>query len=43
MLRTSRARVLERFGPDGWEEQRYEEYPTLSTYYMFLNNQAPAV
>ena len=33
--------VLERFGPDGSEEQRYDEYPTLSTYYMFLNNRIP--
>ena len=36
-----KAEVLERFGPDGTEEQRYAEYPTLSTYYMFLNNSIP--
>ena len=36
-----KAEVLGRFGPDGSEEQRYAEYPTLSTYYMFLNNRIP--
>ena len=25
-------------GPDGSEEQRYEEFTTSSTYYMFMNN-----
>ncbi|HYJ20710.1 MAG TPA: ABC transporter substrate-binding protein [Solirubrobacterales bacterium] len=29
--------ILDRFGPDGSEEQRYKEYTTLSTYYFFLN------
>jgi peptide/nickel transport system substrate-binding protein len=29
--------VLERFGPEGSEEQRYKEFTTLSTYYFFLN------
>jgi peptide/nickel transport system substrate-binding protein len=33
--------VLEKFGPGGTEEQRYAEYVTLSTYYMFLNNRIP--
>ena len=32
-----KSEVLERFGPDGSEEQRYKEFPTLSTYYFFLN------
>ena len=32
-----KAEVLERFGPEGREEQRYEEFPTLSTYWFFLN------
>ncbi|HEX9967089.1 MAG TPA: ABC transporter substrate-binding protein [Solirubrobacterales bacterium] len=32
-----KAEVLERFGPEGSEEQRYEEFPTLSTYWFFLN------
>jgi peptide/nickel transport system substrate-binding protein len=32
-----KAEVLERFGPDGSEEQRYREDPTLSTYFFFLN------
>ncbi|HKG35136.1 MAG TPA: ABC transporter substrate-binding protein [Solirubrobacterales bacterium] len=36
-----KAEVIERFGPDGSEEQRYEEFPTLSTYYMFMNTQEP--
>src|SRR3712207_7805398 len=31
----------ERFGPDGTETQRYAEFPTLSTYYMFLNTSIP--
>lgn len=31
------AEILERFGPDGSEEQRYKEFTTLSTYYFFLN------
>ena len=31
--------VIERFGPDGSEEQRYEEFPTASTYYFFLNHE----
>jgi peptide/nickel transport system substrate-binding protein len=33
-----KAEVIERFGPDGSEEQRYDEFPTLSTYFFFLNN-----
>lgn len=33
--------VLERFGPEGSEEQRYKEYATLSTYYFFLNTRTP--
>jgi peptide/nickel transport system substrate-binding protein len=32
-----KAEILERFGPEGSEEQRYEEFPTMSTYYFFLN------
>lgn len=32
-----KAEILERFGPEGSEEQRYEEFPTASTYYFFLN------
>ncbi len=36
-----KAELLERFGPDGSEEQRYEEFPTLSTYYFFLNTEVP--
>lgn len=32
-----RAEILARFGPDGSEEQRFQEFPTLSTYYFFLN------
>ncbi|HET8815488.1 MAG TPA: ABC transporter substrate-binding protein [Solirubrobacterales bacterium] len=31
------AEILERFGPEGTEEQRFKEYPTLSTYFFFLN------
>lgn len=33
-----KAEVIERFGPDGTEEQRYEEHKTLSTYYFFMNS-----
>jgi peptide/nickel transport system substrate-binding protein len=29
--------ILERFGPDGSEEQRFEEFPTLSSYFFFMN------
>ena len=36
-----KAEILERFGPDGSEEQRYKEFPTLSTYYFFLNTRVP--
>ena len=36
-----KAEVIERFGPDGTEEQRYKESPTLSTYFFFLNNTIP--
>jgi peptide/nickel transport system substrate-binding protein len=32
-----KSEVLERFGPDGTEEQRYEEFPTPSTDFFFLN------
>jgi peptide/nickel transport system substrate-binding protein len=35
------AEILERFGPEGSEEQRFKEYPTLSTYYFFLNSKVP--
>jgi peptide/nickel transport system substrate-binding protein len=31
------AEILERFGPEGTEEQRFKEFTTLSTYYFFLN------
>lgn len=31
------AEILERFGPEGSEEQRFKEFTTLSTYYFFLN------
>ena len=34
--------VVEEVGPDGIEEQRYEEFTTSSTYYFFLNvNEEP--
>jgi len=33
--------ILERFGPEGSEEQRYKEFTTLSTYYFFLNTRVP--
>jgi peptide/nickel transport system substrate-binding protein len=36
-----KAEVVERFGPDGSEEQRYDEHKTLSTYYFFLNSRTP--
>ena len=36
-----KAEVLERFGPDGSEEQRYSEFETLSTYFFFLNSKLP--
>ena len=37
-----KADVVERFGPEGTEEQRYKEFPTLSTYFFFMNvNVAP--
>jgi peptide/nickel transport system substrate-binding protein len=32
-----KAEVVERYGPDGTEEQRYKEFPTLSTYFFFMN------
>jgi peptide/nickel transport system substrate-binding protein len=32
-----KAEVIERFGPDGTEAQRYKEFSTLSTYFFFLN------
>lgn len=35
------AEVIERFGPEGSEEQRFKEYPTLSSYFFFLNTQEP--
>jgi peptide/nickel transport system substrate-binding protein len=31
------AEILEKFGPEGSEEQRFKEFTTLSTYYFFLN------
>jgi peptide/nickel transport system substrate-binding protein len=31
------AEILERFGPEGSDEQRFKEFTTLSTYYFFLN------
>ena len=37
------AEILERFGPDGSEEQRFKEFTTLSTYYFFLNGKVAAV
>ena len=33
--------MIERFGPDGPETQRYEEFTTTSTYYFFMNHQVP--
>ena len=33
--------VLQQVGPEGSEEQRYAEYPTLSTYYFFMNHREP--
>ena len=33
-----KAEVIDRFGPDGSEEQRYKENETLSTYYFFMNS-----
>jgi peptide/nickel transport system substrate-binding protein len=33
--------ILDRFGPEGSEEQRYKEYTTLSLYYFFLNTKVP--
>ncbi len=36
-----RAEILARFGPEGSEEQRFQEFPTLSTYYFFLNTRVP--
>jgi peptide/nickel transport system substrate-binding protein len=36
-----KAEILERFGPDGSEEQRFQEFATLSTYYFFLNTRVP--
>jgi peptide/nickel transport system substrate-binding protein len=36
-----KAEVIERFGPEGSEEQRYDEFETLSTYFFFLNNTIP--
>lgn len=33
-----KAEVIERFGPEGSEEQRYDEHPTLSTYFFFMNS-----
>lgn len=36
-----KAEILARFGPDGSEEQRFEEFPTLSSYYFFLNTRVP--
>lgn len=36
-----KAEVIERFGPEGSEEQRYEEFTTLSTYFFFMNVTLP--
>jgi peptide/nickel transport system substrate-binding protein len=36
-----KAEVIERFGPDGTEEQRYKESATPSTYFFFLNTRVP--
>jgi peptide/nickel transport system substrate-binding protein len=36
-----KAEVIDRFGPDGSEEQRYKENETLSTYYFFMNSKTP--
>jgi peptide/nickel transport system substrate-binding protein len=36
-----KAEVLERFGPEGSEEQRYKETPTASTTFFFLNTKLP--
>lgn len=36
-----KAEVIDRFGPDGSEEQRYKENETLSTFYFFLNSKTP--
>ena len=33
--------VLDRFGEDGSEDQRYEEFTTSSTYYFFMNHEVP--
>ena len=33
--------VTEQVGPDGSEEQRYEEFTTTSTYYFFMNHDIP--
>ncbi|MDQ3572269.1 MAG: ABC transporter substrate-binding protein [Actinomycetota bacterium] len=33
--------VLEQVGPEGTEEQRYEEFVTTSTYYFFMRNDLP--
>src|SRR5688572_11063377 len=33
--------VVEQVGPEGSEEQRYEEFTTSSTYYFFMNHNTP--
>ena len=33
--------VIEQFGPEGTEEQRYEETVAASTYYFWMNHQIP--
>ncbi|MDQ3758510.1 MAG: ABC transporter substrate-binding protein [Actinomycetota bacterium] len=33
--------VVEQVGPEGSEEQRYEEFTTTSTYYFFMNHNTP--
>ena len=33
--------VVEQVGPDGSEEQRYEEFTATSTYYFFMNHDTP--
>ncbi|MEJ7875280.1 MAG: ABC transporter substrate-binding protein [Solirubrobacterales bacterium] len=33
--------VVEQVGPEGSEDQRYEEFTTTSTYYFFMNHNTP--
>jgi peptide/nickel transport system substrate-binding protein len=32
-----KAEIIERFGPEGSEEQRFEEFSSLNTYFFFMN------